>query len=102
VVTNGSNTRSRSATGIPNPRSDTVTSTVALPGLLRAHRQAAVRGLALHGIAAVHQQIEQHLLQLVAIALDGGQPLSQIALDGDVTSQQVTAQQAQGLFDHMR
>ena len=101
VVTNGSKMRSRSADGMPAPRSATETSTLPVRGRSRSHQQPAVRFPAVHGIASVDHEVEQYLLQLVPIAAHGWQRVGKVGADHHLPVQQVAAHQAQRLLDHV-
>ena len=85
---------------MPVPRSATLISTSPC-ALLLCVRAAGGRLAGLHRIAAVHHEVEQHLLQLVAVAADRRQRIGQLGGDRHVAVQQVAAHQAQRFLDHV-
>ena len=73
----------------------------ALRGRSCSHQQHAVHFPAVHGVASVDHEVEQHLLQLVPIAAHGGQRIGEVGADHYVPVQQVAAHQVQRLLDHV-
>ena len=94
VVTKGSKTRSRSAGGIPSPRSVTQTSMSPAGGRSRLDEEVAVHLAIVHRITAVDDEIEEHLLQLDSIATHGLQIRRERGAHRDLAIEQIALHQS--------
>ena len=82
---------------MPQPVSATTTVTPSVPER-RGERQRPAHG---HRLAGVERQVEQHLLQLVLVARQGGQLAPEVLDDGDLAELLLTAHQQHGLPDDL-
>ena len=98
VVKKGSKIRGSLSAGMPQPVSRTTRSTVsAAASCSQANEHAAAAG---HGLAGVDQQVEQHLLNLVADRQHVGH-VGQVRFDRDAILGQLALQQHERVVDDL-
>jgi len=72
----------------------------ALAALAGGHAQGAAAGLAADdGVLRVEEEIEQHLLQLALVAVDGGQIVCQARVHFNLRGLELVLQQGEGVVD---